>query len=107
VAQLEQRKPRRFPIDIGDVVGPLEIVAELRMTLPQGWKADLPSNVTERSQFGSYTADYEQQGRELRVTRRMTGSKGTAPPESVDELIAWLRAISKDDVRFIVLQPGK
>jgi hypothetical protein len=37
----------------------------------------------------------------------MAGSKGTAPPESVDELITWLRAISKDDVRFIVLQPGK
>ncbi len=37
----------------------------------------------------------------------MSGAKGTAPPESVDALIAWLRAISKDDVKFIVLQPGK
>jgi hypothetical protein len=107
VAQLEQRKPRRFPIDIADVVGPLEIVAELRMTLPPGWKADLPADVTEKSQFGTYSAEYEQNGRELRVIRRMAGSKGTAPPESVDELITWLRAISKDDVRFIVLQPGK
>jgi len=107
VAQLEQRKPRRFPIDIEDVIGPLEIVAELRMTLPPGWKADLPSNVTEPSQFGSYTAEYQQNGRELRVMRRMLGTKGTAPPESVDALITWLRAISKDDVKFIVLQPGR
>ena len=107
VSQLEQRKPRRYPIDIGDVIGPVEIVSELRMTLPSGWKADLPANVTEQSRFGSYHAEYAQTGRELRVLRRMSGSKGTAPPDSVDELIAWLRAISKDDVKFIILQAGK
>ena len=107
VSQLEQRKPRRFPIDIGRVIGPLEIVSELRMTLPPGWKADLPATITEQSQFGSYHAEYAQNGRELRVIRRMSGTKGTAPPDSVDALIAWLRAISKDDVKFIVLQPGK
>src|SRR6266568_2163908 len=82
-SQLERRKPRRFPIDISEVIGPIESEAELRMMLPPGWKA------------------------ELRVTRRMTGRRGTAPPDSVDALIAWLRAISKDDVKFIVLQPGK
>ncbi|HXO85851.1 MAG TPA: transglutaminase-like domain-containing protein, partial [Gemmatimonadales bacterium] len=107
VSQLEQRKPRRFPIDIGRVIGPLEIVSELRMTLPKGWKADLPAAVTEQSEFGTYHAEYTQDGRELRVVRRMSGNKGTAPPERVDALIAWLRAISKDDVKFIVLQPGK
>jgi hypothetical protein len=107
VSQLEQRKPRRYPIDISEVIGPLEIVSDLRMTLPAGWRADLPSNVTEQSRFGSYRAEYVQNGRELRVTRRMSGTKGTAPPESVDELIAWLRAISKDDIKFIVLQPGR
>ncbi|HEY3220306.1 MAG TPA: DUF3857 and transglutaminase domain-containing protein [Gemmatimonadales bacterium] len=104
---LERRKPRRFPIDIGAVIGPLETVAELRMTLPAGWKAELPPNVTETSQFGRYSAEYVQDGRALRITRRMSGAKGTAPPETVDSLIAWLRAISKDDVKFIVLQPGK
>ncbi|HWC72293.1 MAG TPA: DUF3857 domain-containing protein [Gemmatimonadales bacterium] len=107
VSQLEQRKPRRFPIDIGEVIGPIEIVSELRVTLPPGWTADRPPNVTETSQFGSYSAEYAQDGRELRVTRRMSGAKGTAPPDSIDALIAWLRAISKDDVKFLVLQPGK
>jgi len=104
-SQLERRKPRRFPIDISEVIGPIESVAELRMTLPLGWKADLPPNVKESSQFGSYSAEYAQDGRELRVMRRMTGQRGTAPPDSIDALIAWLRAISKDDVKFIVLQP--
>jgi hypothetical protein len=106
-ASLERRKPRRYPINIGAVIGPVELVSELRMTLPPGWRAELPPNVTETSQFGSYSAEYVQDGRELRVTRSMSGNQGTAPPESVDELITWVRAVSKDDVKFIVLQPGK
>jgi len=105
VSSLERRKPRRYPIDIGAVIGPIEIVTELRMTLPEGWKAELPAGVSEKSRFGAYTAEYEQNGRELRVTRQMLGAKGTAPPESVDELITWLRAVSKDDAKFIVLHP--
>jgi hypothetical protein len=106
-SQLERRKPRRFPIDIAAVVGPVELVSELRMTLPPGWTAELPPNVTEASQFGRYSAVYVQDGRELRVTHTLSGSKGTAPPQSVDELIAWLRAVAKDDAKFIVLHPGK
>ena len=106
-SQLERRKPRRFPINITAVVGPIELSSELRMTLPPGWKAELPPNVTETSQFGSFTAAYAQDGRELHVTHTMSGHKGVAPPESVDELIAWLRAVSKDDVKFIVLHPAQ
>ena len=106
-SQLERRKPRRFPINITAVVGPIELSSELRMTLPPGWKAELPPNVTETSQFGSFTAAYAQDGRELHVTHTMSGHKGIAPPESVDELIAWLRAVSKDDVKFIVLHPAQ
>ena len=106
-SQLERRKPRRFPINITAVIGPIELMSELRMTLPPGWKAEVPPNVTETSQFGSFTAAYAQDGRELRVTHTMSGHKGIAPPESVDELIAWLKAVSKDDVKFIVLHPGQ
>lgn len=106
-SQLEKRKPRLYPIDISEIIGPIETMSELRMTLPAGWKAELPPNVTEASQFGTYSAQYAQDARELRVTRRMTGARGTAPPDSVDALITWLRAISKDDVKFIVLKPGQ
>jgi transglutaminase-like putative cysteine protease len=106
-AQLEQRKPRRFPIDVAAVIGPLETVAELRVTLPEGWRAHLPPSVAEASAFGNYSAEYVQQGRELRITRRMAGRKGIEPPDRVDALIAWLRAISKDDVKYIVLESGK
>jgi uncharacterized protein DUF3857/transglutaminase superfamily protein len=106
-AQLEQRKPRRFPIDVAEVIGPLETVAELRVTLPDGWRAHLPPSVAEASAFGNYSAEYVQQGRELRITRRMAGRKGIEPADRVDALIGWLRAISKDDVKYIVLESGK
>jgi transglutaminase-like putative cysteine protease len=105
--QLEQRKPRRFPIDVAAVVGPIETVAELRVTLPPGWRAQLPPSVAESSAFGNYRAEYVQEGRELRVTRSMSGRKGVEPPERVGALVAWLRAVSKDDVKFIVIDTPK
>lgn len=107
IATRLEDKPRRFPIDVSDVIGPIETIAELQMTLPEGWRARLPASVAETSVFGSYTGQYVQDGRNLRITRRMTGHKGIEPPEQVHALIAWLRAISKDDAKFIILEPGK
>ena len=107
IATQLERKPRRFPIDVSDVIGPIETIAELRITLPEGWHARLPASLAETSVFGSYTAQYVQDGRELRITRRMTGHKGIEPPEQVNALIAWLRGISKDDTKFIILEPAK
>ena len=105
-SELEHRKPRRFPIDIAEVIGPLEVIAELRVQLPEGLKAQLPKNVTEESMFGTYNAEYVQNGRELRITRRMSGRRGIAPPDSVSALVTWLRAVAKDDAKFLVLEPA-
>ncbi len=105
-AKVQEHVPRHFPIDVGEVVGPLTTAAELEVTLPEGWKAQLPANVAEASEFGSYTAEYTQTGRVLHVARRMTGHKGIAPPHHVQALIDWLKAVSTDDVRYIVLEHG-
>ena len=56
--------------------------------------------------FGAYSAEYVQDGRELRITRHMKGKKGIAPPDSVGALAAWLRAVAKDDAKFLVLEPA-
>jgi len=104
VAKVQEHVPRHFPIDVGDVVGPVTTAAELEVTLPEGWKAQLPANVAETSEFGSYTAEYAQTGRVLHVVRRMTGHKGIAPPDHVQALVDWLKAVSTDDVRYIVLE---
>ena len=102
--QLESGKPRVYPIDVESVIGPIVGVSELVLQLPEGWKADLPNNVIAESAYGSYRAEYSQNGRELRLHRRMEGKRGVKPPEDVDALIAWLRAVAKDDVQYIVLQ---
>ncbi|MBI1967496.1 MAG: DUF3857 domain-containing protein [Gemmatimonadetes bacterium] len=106
VSELESRGPRRFPIDVGAVIGPIEEVSELRLRLPEGWRAQLPDDVTAMSPFGSYSAEYRQDGRELRVVRRLSGRKGTEPPEQIRALIDWLSEVARDDVKYIVLEQG-
>ena len=104
LAALEGRGPRRFPIDVGEVVGPRELIQELDLTLPDGWKAELPPAVSAVSAFGTYQAEFAQNGRVLHVMRRLRGNRGILPPDRIGDLIAWLKARSKDDVRFIVLR---
>jgi len=102
--QLESSKPRVYPIDVESVIGPVVGISELVLRLPEGWHADLPGNVVAESAFGVYRTEYSQNGRELRIYRWMEGRRGVRPPEEVDALIEWLRAVAKDDVQYIVLQ---
>jgi transglutaminase-like putative cysteine protease len=95
---------RRFPIDASKIVGRLTGVSEFRVTLPEGWHARLPANVSATSVFGSYTATYSQEGRDLVIARRIVGGTGIFMPTRVNELIGWLRAIGRDDTKFIVLE---
>lgn len=95
---------RRFPIDASKIVGRLTGVSEFRVTLPAGWHARLPTNVSATSVFGSYTATYSQDGRDFIISRRMVGGTGIFMPSRVNELVAWLRAIGRDDTKFIVLE---
>lgn len=104
---LASRGKRRFPIDVARVIGPVAAVSELRLTLPEGWHAQLPKNVSATSVYGSYTAEYSQEGRELLVLRKMVGAvKGIEPPDSVSTLIDWFKAVGQDDVQYIVLETG-
>jgi len=104
VSSLEARGPRKMPISSTKVWGPDEYVQELRLTLPAGWRAKLPANVQAKSVFGEYSATYAQVGRELRVTRKRSGTEGVFAADKWGELLDFLRAISKDDVKVIVLE---
>jgi hypothetical protein len=106
VADLVARESRRFDIDAAAVFGPHEESWEMRLTLPEGWRAELPANVEAHSVFGTYRAEYAQEGRLLRLRRHIAGTEGIQPKEKIGELIEWLRAISSDDARFIVLRHG-
>lgn len=100
------KKPRRYPIDAARVLGNGEDVTEIRVTLPSGWIARVPKSVTATSAFGTYESSYAQEGRDLVVRRRSLATRGVFPPERIAELADWFRAMSKDDVKFIILEPG-
>jgi hypothetical protein len=104
--ELEALPPGRFPIDPAKFLGDGVSVFEIRLTLADGWRAQLPANVTATSAFGSYTAKYEQVGRELRMTRRISGATAIQPPSERKALITWMRQIARDDAKLIVIETG-
>jgi hypothetical protein len=104
VTTLENRGPRKSPISSTRVWGAEEYVQELRLTLPAGWRAKLPPNALVRSEFGEYEATYAQVGRELRVQRRRSGTTGVFPADQYGALLDFLRAMSKDDVKLLLLE---
>jgi transglutaminase-like putative cysteine protease len=103
---LEGKAVRRFPIDAGKVVGPVTTATEINLTLPEGWQAQLPADVEVTGKWGSYTARYDQEGTTLRVFRSLEGARGVYPPEELPELTQWLRDVARDDVSYVVLEPG-
>jgi transglutaminase-like putative cysteine protease len=105
-AQLEGRGARVFAIDARKVIGRVTGNTALRITLPEGWKVRLPRTVTADSPFGTYSAVYEQVGREFRLTRSLTGKTGVYPKERMGDLIAWMRTVGSDDAKFVVIERG-
>ena len=97
---------RSFPLDAERVFGRREHVTELRITLPEGWTAEIPSNVVSEGIFGRYEGHYSQDGRTLVVRRSLRGSEGIYPPERVADLLAWWEGMLEDDVEFIVIRPN-
>ena len=103
ISSLEARGTRKMPISSDAVWGPDERVQEMRLTLPVGWKAKLPRSVQAKSIYGEYDATYEQVGRELHVVRRRSGTTGVFGADTYPQLLDFLKAIQKDDVKIIVL----
>jgi len=104
VGEVAAHVPRKFPIDVGEIFGPQEHVSELRITLPEGWRARLPAGVSVSGPFGTYVSTYEQNGRELHIVRRTSGARGVLPPDRVQDLLEFLRAVARDDARLLVLE---
>jgi hypothetical protein len=103
IRQLETAGPRLQPIAAQSVFGYAETLQELRLTLPEGWTVQLPESVEVDSPFGRYRKVYAQEGRELTVQRFIGGATGTLPPERIDDLIAFLKALTVDNARVLVI----
>jgi len=103
-ADVESRTPRKFPIDAASVFGPSSVEWDLDLTVPDGWRAQLPPDVSAKSRFGSYQSTYRQDGQTVTVSRHIAGARGIEPPEAAGELIAWLRAVAADDSQYLVFE---
>ena len=104
IASLEARGARKLPISSRKVGGGRTEVQDLRLTLPAGWKAKLPPNDSATSVFGTYVAEYSQNGQELHISRRLSGVDGVQPATKYGELLAWMKQISKDDAKYVILE---
>lgn len=103
---LESRPARVFPIDASQILGQVETLTDLRITLPEGWTAELPKNVLATSFFGRYESTWTQTGREIHLVRRIKGERGVFPPQRISEVIVWLKTVGADDFEFISLKPS-
>jgi len=103
---LETRGRRLFPIDAGKIIGPVTTVTEIALDLPAGWRTQLPRDIDAIGKWGRYSANYQQEGSTLRISRRLEGTRGVYPPEDLPDLTAWLREIAQDDVTYLVLESG-
>jgi hypothetical protein len=103
VRELENAKERRFPIDAARILGNRTTIAEFRIKLPAGWKAQLPAAVKAVSPFGTYESTYAQVGDELQITRKTIGATGVYAPERIKDVAAWFREVAKDDAKLIVI----
>jgi transglutaminase-like putative cysteine protease len=101
--ELAAAGPRKMAIDAKQVIGPVTVVGDIRITLPVGWKVRLPANDSAASEFGTYVAHYSQQGRDFVISRRISGATGVYPPEKIGDLIAWLRAAGADRTPFVII----
>ena len=104
--ELESRGARRFPLDAAQILAPAVTITDIRITLPLGWKAELPKNVSTTSFFGSYSSTWTQEGGEVRLLRRVSGGRGIFPPERIAEVIVWLKTVGADDYEFLSLRPA-
>jgi len=105
LSELESRGPRQLPIDASRILASITNVTEWAVTLPPGWSIDLPANVSATSFFGSYSSTWTQNGRELRVVRRLQGQRGIFGPERIAEVLVWLRTVGADDQDFLTVKP--
>ncbi len=105
--ELSAMSERKLPIDATRVIGARIVEVEYRVTLPDGWRAQLPPAVSTTSFFARYESTYRMEGRDLVMRRVLRGQgEGVHPPQRIVEVIAWMRAVAADDIEFITLTPS-
>ncbi|MDQ6717621.1 MAG: DUF3857 and transglutaminase domain-containing protein [Gemmatimonadota bacterium] len=104
IADLEKAPPRTMPIDLSRIApaSPRSSIAVI--ALPDGWHALLPKNSSYSGLLGDFSISFAQVGSELRITRTISGARGTVGAERIGDVIAALRQLTTDNARTIPIQ---
>jgi hypothetical protein len=97
---------RRLPIEAAQLFSP-GLHAEIILTLPEGWRAQLPQGATMHSAFGDFRSEFTQSGRTLTVLFDIDPAYTVRPKEDIADLRAWIAGIVAGSADAIVLTPAK
>jgi uncharacterized protein DUF3857/transglutaminase superfamily protein len=110
IRQLEAMSERKTSINAEEVLRappPTTMTVDMRITLPAGRRARVPNDVIVKSDFGTYSTEYSQEGQVLRILRTERANVGVYPPSRLADVIQFFRAISADENnRTIVIERG-
>jgi tetratricopeptide (TPR) repeat protein len=80
-----------------------QLTYEVRLTLPAGFVPAVPESVHESNSFMKYDADYKLSGSVLEGTRQLNVFQKTVPPGDRRSYVAFNKAITNDETRWIAL----
>jgi hypothetical protein len=100
VRAIQEFGPRKSSIQAEEVLRlppHTEIFARMSVTLPEGWRARVPANVVAKSDFGTYSTEYKQEGRVFTIVRTEISGAGVFPPSRLPEVINFFQATAADE----------
>jgi hypothetical protein len=101
---LQKAPTRKLPFDLAKLSAGVTSHDDAFITLPDGWRAILPKDVSYSGLLGTLQFSFAQQGNELRISRTSTGAKGVVGPEKLAEIIDALKQLDTESVRLIPIQ---
>lgn len=104
LSMLQKAPPRKLPFDLSKLSAGVTSRDETVITLPDGWHAILPGNVSYSGLLGKLDFSFSQQGSELHILRTSSGAKGVVGPEKLPDIIAALKLLDTNSVKLIPIQ---
>jgi hypothetical protein len=102
--EIEAEKQRKLPYDASKFVAQYTTRTHVRITLPPGWTATLPTSAKIDGPVARYELNFTQTGDELQIERSLTGIEGVIPASRRMEIVEFLRKLGSDETKLIVLK---
>lgn len=93
-------KPAIYPIDMGE---PSTQTFNVTLTLPEGYKAELPENVKLKASFADYDATYTATGHDITAHRLLRIKVNEVPPSAWKEYKKFAEDVAEDTGREVQL----